>query len=364
LLARLAIESLEPTISFDVLLGGGYRLTSRTLTIVALEAYDAAIQDAIARTLRRVGIAYAPHDYSAAAQAMGEALCQDALLQSDLSAAEIELVRPTVRIQPDRQMIVAAQNTTLALPGPVSPDRTRRGPPLLSGPTDLVDEPTDAPSWAVLGAMFGREAPQALPAAADPVVSPTTAETIIDVQPAKEAASPTSMAAADVDTHGDLTSHGESAAEATRSESDSTNIVPWEVFAAMPDMQTDHAGHTPIAKIDTMQPNEPPFDSKRIARWIKLLQADDPALFKLWSMELTAQPAVLPTILATLTSDPTAIDASDDPHYQRALVEALAALSERPSHTQAAKTPERTIDDEPPNWLSLRQMGQEEVRDD
>jgi hypothetical protein len=147
LLARLAIESLEPTISFDVLLGGSYCLTSRTLMIVALEAYDIPVQDAIARTLGPIGIAFAPHDYAAAARAMTEALRQDTLLQSELSAAEIQLVRPTVRIQPDRQMIMAAQSAA-ALPGPDSLDRARRSPPLLSGPTDLAEEPIDAPSWA------------------------------------------------------------------------------------------------------------------------------------------------------------------------------------------------------------------------
>src|SRR5262249_27444771 len=101
------------------------------------------------------------------------------------------------------------------------------------------------------------------------------------------------------------------------------------------------------------------------AHWIALLQADDPALFKLWSMELMAQPAALPTILSALTSDWAVMDASDDPRYQQALVEALAALSDSRSQMVRAKPSQPALDDDPvPDWLSLRRMGQEEVRDD
>src|SRR5262245_648696 len=187
LLARLAIESLEPAISFDVLVGGSYRLTSRTLTIVQPEAHDAALQEAIARTLQRIGILFAPQDYSAAARAMAEALRQDALLQTVLSATEIELVRPTVKIQPDRQMIVAAQSAAQALSTPDAPERTRRALPLLTGPFRPTDEPADAPSWAALGAMFGREAPGALPAPTD-IAAPSADEVTVDGEPIAETA--------------------------------------------------------------------------------------------------------------------------------------------------------------------------------
>jgi hypothetical protein len=424
LLARLAIESLEPTISFEVLLGGSYRLTSRTQIIVALEAHDAAVQDAIARTLGRIGIVFAPHDYAAAARAMAEALRQDALLQSELSAAKIELVRPTVRIQPDRQMIVAAQSAASALPESDSSDRARRGPLLLSGPTDA---PTDAPSWAALGAMFGRETPRALP--------PAIPNLSMDVDPVEEADQHTSIVDVDRNAGSDPTPD-QPAIEAIWRESDSTDIDLSRDFTAESHQQVDNAE----AKLATESPNEllteakigdpeagdqlygdltnldqdsneslgwlaplaedqarirleqaapgwatlrdvtsqaepatagqqseqspalpeeEPLDRRRIAHWITLLQADGPALFKLWSMELIAQPATLPSILSALTSDLAALDRADDLRYQHALGEALTIQSKQSSSLLSA------MEDEPaPDWLSLRRMGQEEVRDD
>jgi hypothetical protein len=441
LLAHLAIESLEPTTSFEVLLGGSYRLTSRTLMIVALEAHDAAVQEAIARTLGRIGIAFAPHDYVAAARAMAEALRQDALLQSELSAAEIELVRPTVRIQPDRQMIMAAQSAASALPGPASSDRSRRGPPLLTGPTDLADAPTDAPSWAALGAMFGRETPRALlPALTDIPMLPAIPNPSVDVDPVEEADLHTSIVKADRDASRDPTP-AQPAIGAIWRESALADIELSRDFTVESDQQVDNVE----AKLGTKSPNEllteaklgdpeaddqlygdltsldqnsddslgwlaplaegqaritleqaapgwatlgdvtsqaepatagqqpdqipalpeeAPLDRQRIAHWITLLQADGPALFKLWSMELIAHPVTLPTILSALTSDLAALDRADDPHYQHALVEALTIQSERASHIPAG-SPKHILDDEPaPDWLGLRRLGQEEVQDD
>jgi hypothetical protein len=181
LLARVAIESLDPAISFDVLVGGSYRLTSRTLTIVPPEAHDSALQESIARTLRRIGIAFEPQDYLAAARAMAEALRHDALLQAELSSVEIELVRPTVRIQPERHMIIAAQ----IVPEPT--ERRGRSVPLLSGPVGPADGADDAPCWAALGAMFGREAPRALPGPVGPgALPPESAAAIVDAELVEE----------------------------------------------------------------------------------------------------------------------------------------------------------------------------------
>ena len=97
--ARLAIGSLDPESSFDVLVGGNYRMISRVPTIVPSDALDSSLHEAIIRTLRRVAITYAPQDYLTAAAAMGEALRHDTLLQAELSATEIELVRPTLKIR-------------------------------------------------------------------------------------------------------------------------------------------------------------------------------------------------------------------------------------------------------------------------
>jgi hypothetical protein len=473
LLAHLAIESLEPAISFDVLVSGGYRLTSRTLTIVPPEALDAALQEAIARTLRRVGIMFAPQDYSAAARTMAEALRHDALLQAQLSTAEIELVRPTVRIQPERHMVVAAQSAGPALPVPDSTDRARRAVPLLTGPVGPSDEIGDSPPWAALGAMFGREAPRALPA---PPVPPAPAASataaIVDVQSAGEAELRAPIGEEGTEDSSGFEPREQPVAEALWREPEAAEVDAVEdLVVDAPDEQTDDAWRTPAlemspagaeeepgpkpldepaAKADildpaadrvlpgenadldqaddlspgwlaplaeneahsaieletphwvalgaafgraepttddrrpdqrievaeamlTAQPNEPPIDGERIAQWIALLQADDPALFKLWSMELIARPAALPTILSVLASDPAEMDASDDRRYQRALADALVVLSEPPpylaaaahSNVEAVAAHENAPDDEPaPDWLSLRRSGREEVRHD
>jgi hypothetical protein len=382
LLARLAIESLEPAISFDVLLGGGYRLTSRTLTIVAQEAHDAALQDAIARTLGRVGIAFAPHDYAAAGQAMAEALRQDALLQSELSAAEIELVRPTVRIQPDRQMIVAAQN---AAPAP-SADRTWRGPALLGGPAGMADQPADAPSWVALGAMFGREAPRALPAPADISAPPSVAQARINTEDQLASESRDQLAIeveiydpkaggqlyentatldqGDEESLGWLAPLAEDQAHAT-AELEAPQRAIFSDAKPQAEPIAIEQPVTPASDTLPMLPKEAPIDSQSISRWIALLQADDPALFKLWSMELIARPMALPTILAALTDDQAMLDRSDDPRYQRAMVEALAGRQEvAPGMSEAKSLQDRLEQEQEPDWLSLRRIGHEEVRDE
>jgi len=102
---QVAVESLEPDRSFDVLVGGAYRLTERRAQDGPSDATDSAIQLAITRTLRRIGITFAPSDYLNAAKAMAEVLRKDALLQSELSMVQAQLLRPTVQIQPDRSMV-------------------------------------------------------------------------------------------------------------------------------------------------------------------------------------------------------------------------------------------------------------------
>src|SRR5262249_46219026 len=102
---QITVESLEPDRSFDVLVGGAYRLIERRVQDGPGEATAGAIQMAIARTLQRVGITFAPSDYPNAAKAMAETLRKDALLQSELSMVQAQLLRPTVQIQPDRSMV-------------------------------------------------------------------------------------------------------------------------------------------------------------------------------------------------------------------------------------------------------------------
>jgi hypothetical protein len=267
--------------------------------------------------------------------------------------------------------------------------------------------------------MFGREAPRALlPAPTDPPVPPTIANTNVDIEQVEEAGLHVS-AEVDRDDSSDP-APAQPAIEAIWRESDSTDIeasisfttasnpqdellIEAEIdnpvagdqlygdltsldqddeslgwLAPLADGQAllsieqqapewaklgDTASQAEPTTINQLPapPEEAPLDRRHIAHWISLLQADDPALFRLWSMELIAQPATLPTILSALTSDLAALDRSDDPRYQHALVEALTIQSKQSSHI----SPEHILDDEPaPDWLSLRRMGQEEVQDD
>ena len=139
---QVAVESLEPDRSFDVLVGGAYRLTERRAQDVPSDTTDSAIRLAITRTLRRIGITFAPIDYPNAAKAMAEVLRKDALLQSELSMVQAQLLRPTVQIQPDRSMVHVPRPDLLEVPD-MRPDPllrpARQGLPRMGRPPALVD---------------------------------------------------------------------------------------------------------------------------------------------------------------------------------------------------------------------------------
>src|SRR4029079_1539989 len=148
---QIAIESLEPDRSFDVIVGGSYRLTERRAPDGPSDTTDSAIQLAITHTLRRVGITFAPSDYSDAVKAMAEALRKDALLQSELSMVQAQLLRPTVQIQPDRSMVHVPRSNVLEVPD-VHPEpllrRSGQGLPRMGRPPALVDMQERAPQQA------------------------------------------------------------------------------------------------------------------------------------------------------------------------------------------------------------------------
>jgi hypothetical protein len=158
---QVAVESLEPDRSFDVLVGGAYRLTNRRAQDGPSDTTDSAIQLAITRTLRRIGITFAPSDYPSAAKAMAEVLHKDALLQSELSMVQAQLLRPTVQIQPDRSMVHVPRPNVLEAPD-MRPApmlrRDRQGLPRISRPPALVDMQESAPQQAPPPAV-----PRALP---------------------------------------------------------------------------------------------------------------------------------------------------------------------------------------------------------
>lgn len=113
---QVAVESLEPDRSFDVHVGGVYRLTDRRAQDEPSDLIDSAIQTAMVRTLRRIAITFEPGDYPNAAKAMAEVLRKDALLQSELAMAHAQLLRPTVQIQPDRSMVHLPRANVLEVP--------------------------------------------------------------------------------------------------------------------------------------------------------------------------------------------------------------------------------------------------------
>jgi hypothetical protein len=138
---QVAVESLEPDRSFDVHVGGAFRLTDRRAPDGPSDSIESAIQMAITRTLRRVGITFAPSDYSNAAKAMAEMLRKDTLLQSELSVVQAQLLRPTVQIQPDHSMVHVPRPTPLSMPDPRSDPmlrRLRQGLPRVNRPPALL----------------------------------------------------------------------------------------------------------------------------------------------------------------------------------------------------------------------------------
>jgi hypothetical protein len=158
---QVAVESLETERSFDVLVGGVYRMIDRQVKNAPSDATEAAIQLAIVRILRRVGITYAPSDYTVAAQEMAKALRSDALLQSELSVAKVELLRPTVQIQPDRSMVHVPRASPPVLTDS-RPEPTMRR--LRAGPPRALPAPSiEAPPWAELSAASGRALPPSEP---------------------------------------------------------------------------------------------------------------------------------------------------------------------------------------------------------
>jgi hypothetical protein len=409
LTANLTIESLDAGKSFDALIGGSYRLISRG-QVVAQEC-EAKLHDAVYRTLSRVGITFAAHDYEGAERAMFDALRFDSLLQAELATAEIEIVRATVKIQPNRDMVIAAQQALPVLPAP-APERVESREFASLGDRFEPSEQLDSVMpWGALGKMFGRDQsapaePQPLPALAanralgmpepsersdesgapfEPTFGPAPISSQIDTSTARPEESQTAD---------DLVSGMPDALAQPIPEPDTASAPPsWSMlgrsfsqdtaaslFGGLPaaeeplaDMADEPAPAplpepAPTADIPAMPRPAPAPSSERIGRWIGLLKADDPALFKLWSLELQGRPGALPTILSALTDDPVVLQYADDAAHQRALVLALAQPPSTPESNQpaepappsapppvaAAPAADPPQDEPPPDWLRLR----------
>jgi hypothetical protein len=425
LMVRLAVESLDSATSFVALLGGSYRLTSRLPTAGVAEAGEAQLQEIILRTLTRVAITFAPHDYEAAERAMADALRHDSLLQAELATAEIELLRTTVKIQPDRDMVLAAQQATPALPAPEPSVGAYYTPPLLpAAQTDAYQPPETPMPWGAFGQMFGREQEQPMPQDSFLPSENWSAQVPVEIDRGEQAfrsaldsapedaiaprvfgdAAGAELSVPDLDSSSEGAGNEAEAKEAGMPDNlpdaaPAEPASPGEGVQGSPDQEAiswgwlgsaysrsrpadttsrsqaspdEPAAYTPdlsFVPAPEAPSNEPvEVDPTRVARWLNLLKADDPALFKLWSLELQGQPEALPTILSALTNDPNVLRMADDPLHQHALVLALqqpAALPQQPEEAPppAASSavppapPPPAVPEEsepPPDWLRLR----------
>jgi hypothetical protein len=176
---QLAIDSLDDRRGFDVQVGGFFRMTDRPSDVAASDATAAAIRQAMSRALQRVGITFEPADYAAAARAMAQALRTDALLEAELLLAHVQLLRPTVQIQPDRSMVQTPASAQLAALSPALPPA-----PALALPAPAARQPRRrliigeqalelgaAAPWANLAAATGRGLP--ISVEEEPAFSPT-----------------------------------------------------------------------------------------------------------------------------------------------------------------------------------------------
>jgi hypothetical protein len=179
LLLQLAIDSLDDRRGFDVQVGGFFRMTDRPSDAVTSDTTATAIRQAMSRALQRVGITFEPADYAAAARAMAQALRTDALLEAELLLAHVQLLRPTVQIQPDRSMVQTPAPAQLAAPAPALPPA-----PALALPAPAARQPRRrliigeqalelgvAAPWANLAAATGRGLP--ISVEDEPALSPT-----------------------------------------------------------------------------------------------------------------------------------------------------------------------------------------------
>jgi hypothetical protein len=148
LLARFRVETNQADATFDVQVGGFYRLTTRSVDAAAVPAEE-TIYDIVARALGRVGTGFAPEQYRDAARAMDEQLWTDGVLKAELAAANVELLRPAVHIFPDRALLEQTGRSLLLEDGRRRETRMRRltvSPRLaLAAPRDDVPAPAAAP---------------------------------------------------------------------------------------------------------------------------------------------------------------------------------------------------------------------------
>lgn len=191
---QLKVDSRDADGGFDVQVGGFYRLIDRA-PAGTLDALDAKIKPAVGRALRRIGMGFAASDYAAAGQAMADALRKDPLLEAELSSAQVQLLRPTAQILPDRGLLQAVP-VVQPIPSAAPPDRLA-----------AVDvQPSEKPRES-FGAPPADEAPTLLamregarpPAPAEPPASelpawiqPAPAESPAWMEPAPESYEPAS----------------------------------------------------------------------------------------------------------------------------------------------------------------------------
>lgn len=300
---ELLVDSLEPGCCFDVQMAGLYRLIDRVSGAVSSEAAEAAIQLAVGRALRRVGLSFAPDNHVAAMEAMVAALGKDELLKAELVAAHAQLLNPTVRVRPGGQTFQVAPEPLAAPPFE----------PALAMP---VDAPRPARPRLVIREVGGP---------ASMMVSPDDRQAGCEPAEARLA-----MPKDDVPAKGDESNPG---ASDEPLEDWLARLMQGQQAVAAPAGQKPGEPETPAVVLGEppaqLAPEGESNDADRldepIASFMALLQQQGPAIFSMWSRELRDRPERLPDILADLTIDTWVVNQAAEPHFQDALLQALDA---------------------------------------
>ncbi len=406
LMWRFYSESLDPRISFEIQVGGFYKIRRHLIpssTGSGIDEIEFALRNGIERAIRRVAIEFAPQEYREAARAMSEALTMSPVLLAELASAEVDLLRPAVEIQPARPMLADTMRARLALPAPTEateadsldwilpplaalPDaRSTSGMPLASedphamlpaeSEPDLEPEaelwadehiapatfatpelraapiePSAMPNWLVDRALFGAKQPdiereEHIPEWLRGWDHANSIVTPSYSTPLLTAQEPTLEDPGDHDVT--ITSEAKSTntQETEEGETDAKLAEPDEPTQAL--AQLAPASSANWAKASDI--------SGQVARWMRLLRSDGDEEFERWATILIEQPVRLPAILSGLIRDPATLDHAEESDYQQALADELSGFVVVPTPPPwLSEEVTKSAEPELPDWMQLR----------
>jgi hypothetical protein len=357
LLARFRVETNQPDATFDVQVGGFYRVTSRSIDAESVPAEE-TIYDIVARALGRVGVGFAPEQYRDAARAMDERLWNDSVLKAELAAAQVELLRPAVHIFPDRALLEQLGRPLLLEDGRRREPRLRRlsvSPRLaLAAPRDEADTPPASPLLHDAPLTVDSEVVEnQLPSDPTPLDGNWFADWhASSAAPVDEVSY--SIEETELLQPGALVPEAATVDEVEYTVADADQMAV-EVLAGSEGSPA--TGIEPPVDAGIGAGETRPVDQALVERLVHLVQAGGPALFKLASLEIVASPAALPEIMRQYSAEPALLQAAEEPALQRAVA---AVLSERlgamPLDSRARNDvmPVQAAD-QVPDWMALRE---------